>query len=131
MVAHWRHSARDFDRKMSLAEELRPGRAAKKEAPPWEGLRVLLHGGETADSESSLFAVARHVLSRNGALDGDGETLRGCSRIGCRRASPVNVARQSVRGRQRERLYKRSERQYVGGSYLRDLALIVSDRDDP
>jgi len=41
------------------------------------GASGAVHGGETADSESSLFAVARHVLSRNGALDGDGETLRG------------------------------------------------------
>jgi len=51
---------------------------------------VLLHRRRDRRQRIVIIAVARHVLSRNGALDGDGETLRGCSRIAADE-QPVNV----------------------------------------
>ena len=54
----------------------------KKEAPLEEGLLVLLRGGDTADSGSSLFAVAGNVLGQDAAGRSNGERLRSRSRIG-------------------------------------------------
>ena len=90
-MAHWPGTARDFDRKMTLPVGRSNESAPKKEAPLKEGLLVLLHGG-AADSESSLFAVARDVLGRDVAASGKRKGLStGCCSAR-RRAGPVNIA---------------------------------------
>ena len=90
---------------------------SKKEAPPKEGLPVLLHGGGTADSESSLFAVAGHVLGCYAeGYDRRKHGLRGRSCVASRSAGPVDITRQARSGCQGRRIDVRGNNNLVVGA---------------